>query len=65
MYLEGGAYSMFTGYDCSVNLAKMDFSKELLNTYHLTNLDESEKETLDNWFENYEKRYKKVGKVII
>ena len=32
MYHKEGAYYMFVGYDCSVNLAKMDFNLEFLNT---------------------------------
>lgn len=42
MYLEGGSYSMFTGHDCSTNLAKMKFDKEFLNTYETAVLDEQE-----------------------
>ena len=33
MYGEGKSYHLFTGYDCSINLALMKFEPEYLNTY--------------------------------
>jgi predicted heme/steroid binding protein len=32
-YCKNGAYSVFSGYDASVNLAKMSHEKEYLNKY--------------------------------
>lgn len=54
---------MFTGHDCSVNLAKMEFGKEYLNKYNKVELTESELQTLDEWYDSYNKKYKKVGSI--
>ena len=57
MYVKGGSYSIFTGHDCSINLVQMDLSKKCLNTYHTTELNEKQKEILDDWFQTFEGKY--------
>ncbi|KRX01557.1 Cytochrome b5-like heme/steroid binding domain [Pseudocohnilembus persalinus] len=63
MYLPGGSYHLFAGYDASVNLSRLSFEKNELNTYNETQLSLSEQETLDQWFEKYEQKYKKVYRI--
>jgi len=44
---------MFSGHDCSVNLARMNFDAALLNSYETAKLTKEEENILNDWLKNY------------
>lgn len=65
-YGPGGPYENFAGKDASRGLAKNSFDLECLTPMDqpidlLTDLTEEEIETLQNWEEHFENKYKVVG----
>jgi predicted heme/steroid binding protein len=63
-YSRNGAYSMFSGHDASINLAKMSHDKEVLNKYWSYKLDRDEESVLNDWVSRFEMKYPVVGEVI-
>ncbi|KAK3824999.1 MAG: cytochrome b5-like heme/steroid binding domain-containing protein [Benniella sp.] len=63
MYGPGGNYRVFAGKDASKALAKSSLKPEDC-VPDVSDLNEEEVKTLDNWVEFFGKRYTKVGTVI-
>ena len=66
-YKPGGPYHVFAGRDASVGLAKMSHDVEFLDTdrYDWNNcLDEKERKILDDWYDKYTQKYKKIAKLV-
>lgn len=65
-YGKDGPYALFAGRDVSRALAKMSFSPEDLNNSDLSDLDEKQQKTLNDWSEKFEnvKKYPIVGHLI-
>jgi len=60
-YSKGGAYSVFSGHDASVNLAKMSHDKSFLNKFWSYQLDRDEENVLNDWVSRFEVKYPVVG----
>lgn len=65
-YGPGGPYENFAGHDASRGLAKNSFELDLITPIDqpidkLLDLSEDEKESLDNWEQHFEGKYKVVG----
>lgn len=52
-YSKGGAYSVFSGHDASVNLAKMSHDKSFLNKFWSYKLDRDEENVLNDWVSRF------------
>ncbi|KAF9132351.1 hypothetical protein BGX30_012699 [Mortierella sp. GBA39] len=68
-YGPEGPYGNFAGRDASRGLAKNSFDKEMLSPIDgpidtLTDLDDDEKESLNDWAGHFEGKYQLVGKLI-
>jgi membrane-associated progesterone receptor component len=65
-YGKDGPYALFAGRDVSKALAKMSFLPEDLNNYDLSDLDEKQQKTLNDWAEKFEnvKKYPIVGHLV-
>ncbi|EPS36226.1 hypothetical protein H072_10338 [Dactylellina haptotyla CBS 200.50] len=61
-YGPGGSYHVFTGKDASAGLGKSSLKPEDAHS-DFSGLNESEMETLNNWYTFFSKRYNIVGKV--
>ena len=59
VYRKGGGYSLFSGKDASVALGTMLFEK--VDERGWRKLDQEQLECLEEWFNFYEQRYKRVG----
>ena len=53
---------MFAGHDCSYNLAKMSLNKDDLNKMY-SELNPLEQQTLEEWYQKYQTKYMKVGRI--
>ncbi len=60
-YSKGGAYSVFSGADASINLAKMSHDKDLLNKYWTYKLEKDEESVLNDWVSRFSAKYRVVG----
>lgn len=65
-YGPGGPYENFAGHDASRGLAKNSFELDLITPLDqpldkLLDLTEEEQESLDNWEQHFEGKYKVVG----
>jgi membrane-associated progesterone receptor component len=61
-YTPGGSYHIFAGKDASASLAKGDLEGKFLNKPY-DDLNEEETQTLDEWYERFLGKYRRVGKV--
>lgn len=65
MYKPGATYNLFAGKDASKALAKMSFKDEDLASRDLSDLTETQKQTLDDWVAKFENKrlYPVVGDI--
>ncbi len=61
-YGPEGPYGLFAGHECALALAKLSFEEAHLDV-PLGDLDEWEREKLDDWIETFEGKYDAIGRV--
>ena len=64
-YMPGGPYSVFTGKECSVSMAKNSTDpKDAEADYKTTKLSSSYQDSLDQWHDFFTGKYTKIGEVV-
>lgn len=63
-YSPSGSYRIFAGKDATVSLARGDLDGKFLNQSNIE-LNDEERAGVDDWYDRFEAKYRKVGKLMV